>query len=72
MARVEDEVLVRRYRRKRSGTAELCPESSNPEHRSVRVRRGSTEVEILGVVVGKIVTERRGGEHEEETAPETD
>ena len=72
VARVEGEVLVRRDHRKRTGTIELRPESSNPEHQPLQLRRGSTAVEIVGVVVGTIVAERRGGGHEEEPAPETD
>ena len=72
VARVEGDVLVRRYHRTGTKAIELRPEGSNPEHATLLFTRGSTDLEIVGVVVGKIVAERRGGGHEEEPAPETD
>ena len=60
VARAACKVLIRRYRRKRSGIAELRPNCSNPVHRSVRARRGSMGVEIPEVVVGHVVATRGG------------
>ena len=72
VARAEGTVLVRRYQSRDADTIELRPESSNPEHETLEFRRNSMDLEIVGVVVGKIVAACRGGGHEEEPAPGTE
>ena len=41
------------------GTVELCAESTNDEHKSVLFEPGSKNVEIVGVVIGRMVAGAR-------------
>ena len=55
MARIEDEVTLKRFRRKSRREVELCPESTNPVHRSMTIDLGTTEFHVDGVYVGALI-----------------
>ena len=55
VARIGQEIVVRRLRRIDAGCVELQAESTNPKHRSVRIDGKSKDIEIVGVVVGAVV-----------------
>lgn len=62
LARLADEVTLRRYRRIDAHTVELQPVSSNPEHETITIGPMADGAEIVGIVVGAIVGTRRGAE----------
>ena len=67
VARIGQDVTLKRYHRKSKDAVELQPESTNPEHRSIRIDAHTEDVDIVGVVVGAIVgtrqhTRRKEGE----------
>ena len=65
IARIGDEVTLKRFVRKDKCTVELQPESNNPEHKPIRIDAQTDNFEIVGVVVGAIIgTERGKGEDE--------
>ena len=57
-ARVGDDVVLRRYRRVDHTRAELRPESTNRQHSVIKIDRAKDDVEIIGVMVGRIVADR--------------
>ena len=59
VARIGQEVALKRYCRKSDEVIELQPESTNPEHKPIQIDRETTDFEIVGVVVGAIVGARR-------------
>ena len=54
-ARVADEVLLRRARIVDATTCELRPESRSRKHRAVRVNTRADDVELVGVVTGRLL-----------------
>ena len=59
VARIGDEVVVKRFYRKDLDVIELQPESHNPEHEVIRVDANTTGFAVVGTVVGAIVGTRR-------------
>ena len=55
VARIGQEIMVRRLRRIDAGCVEFQPESTNPKHRSIRIDAQTKDIEIVGVVVGAVV-----------------
>ena len=55
VARIDDEVTLKRFFRRDEGAVELRPESTNPEHRPIEVDLATTTFEICGVVVGGLI-----------------
>ena len=63
VARIGDEVVVKRFCRKDRRTIELQPESHNPEHQVIRIDEHTVGFEAVGTVVGAIVgTTREQGD----------
>ena len=59
VARIGQEITLKRFERVDQETVELQPVSTNPEHHTIAIGRASSDTEIVGVVVGAIVG--RGG-----------
>ena len=59
VARIGEEVVVKRFCRKGPDTIELQPESHNPEHKAIRISPATVGFEVVGTVVGAIVGTRR-------------
>ena len=59
VAKIGDAVAIKCLFHGDEGGIELRPGSSDPEHEVVRVDPGSTDVELIGVVVGAIIGARR-------------
>ena len=59
VARIGDEVVVKRFCRTGPNTVELQPESHNPEHEAIRITPHTIGFEVVGTVVGAIVGTRR-------------
>ena len=59
VARIGEEVVVKRFCRKSRDTIELQPESHNPEHKAIRITPHTVGFEVVGTVVGAIVGTRR-------------
>ena len=59
VARIGQDITLKRYHRKSKNTIELQPESTNPEHRSIQIDAHTEDVEIVGVVVGAVVGTRQ-------------
>ena len=55
VARLEDEVTLKRYFRKDERRIELHPESTNPDHRPITVDLKMDPFEIAGVAVGALI-----------------
>ena len=55
VARIDDEVTLKRFSRLDERTVELRPESTNPEHRPIEVDLERTTFEICGIVVGGLI-----------------
>ena len=55
IARLEDEVTLKRYVRLDERRIELRPESTNPEHQPIRIDLGTDPFEIAGVAVGALI-----------------
>ena len=49
VARIGQEIVLKRYRRVSKRVVELQPESTNPEHQPIRIDAQSDDVEIVGV-----------------------
>ena len=62
LARIGDEVALKRFQRTGPDTVEFQPESSNPDHEPIRVDVRTDDVQIVGVVVGAIVGGRRASD----------
>ena len=54
-ARIEGEVVLRRVREIDEMTFELRAESTSRRHKTVRVERETKDVEIIGVVIGRVL-----------------
>ena len=59
VARIGQEIVLKRYRRVSKSVVELQPESTNPEHQPIRIDAQTDDVEIVGIVVGAVVGGRR-------------
>ena len=59
VARIGDEIVVKRFCRTGPETIELQPESHNPEHKPIRITAKTVGFEIVGTVVGAVVGTRR-------------
>ena len=59
VARIGEEVVVKRFWRRNEATIELQPESHNPEHKAIRIDANTVGFEVVGTVVGAIVGTRR-------------
>ena len=59
IARIGQEVTLKRYQRIDKDTVEFQPVSTNREHQPIRVDAGTEDVAIVGVVVGAIIGTRR-------------
>ena len=59
LARIGQEVTLKRYQRVGKNTVEFQPVSTNPEHEAITVGPTTVDAEIVGVVVGAIVGARR-------------
>ena len=55
VARIEDSITLKRFRRTDKRTIHLEPESSNPAHKPIRIDETTESWEIVGVVVGAMV-----------------
>ena len=62
VARIGEEVTLKRYERTGPDTVEFQPESTNPQHKPIRVDANTDDVAIVGVVVGAIIGTRRAPE----------
>ena len=59
VARIGEEVVVKRFCRTGPNTVELQPASNNPEHTPIRITPSTVGFEVVGTVVGAIVGTRR-------------
>ena len=59
VARIGDEVVVKRFCRRDENTVELQPESHNPEHEVIPITPHTVGFEVVGTVVGAVVGTRR-------------
>ena len=65
VARLEEEVTLKRYFRKDERRVELRPESTNPEHQPIEIDLETDAFEITGVAVGALIGNGfNGPEHE--------
>ena len=55
VARLEDEVTLKRYVRLDQHHVELRPESTNPDHRPIRIDLEHDPFEVAGVAVGALI-----------------
>ena len=62
VARIGQEITLKRFRRINGGCVELQPESTNAEHQTISIDAQTEDVEIVGVVVGAIIGTRRAVE----------
>ena len=62
LARIGEEVTLKRYERTGPDTVEFQPASTNAEHKPIRVDANTEDVAIVGIVVGAIIGTRRGAE----------
>ena len=62
LARIGEEVTLKRYERTGPHALEFQPESTNPEHKPIRVDTRTDDVAIVGVVVGAIIGTRRAAD----------
>ena len=59
VARIGEEVVVKRFCRTGPDTVELQPASNNPEHKPIRITPSTVGFEVVGTVVGAVVGTRR-------------
>ena len=57
-ARVGNDVVLRRYHPVDDARTELRPESTNHRHTAIHINRKEDDVDIIGVVIGRIVAGR--------------
>ena len=62
VARIGEEVTLKRFQRIDADTVELQPVSTNPEHKPIKIGPTTADTEIVGIVVGAIVGTRRATE----------
>ena len=62
LARIDNEVTLKRYERTRPHTMEFQPANTNPEHEPIRVDARGDYVAIVRVVIGAISGTQRGAE----------
>ena len=62
LARIGEEVTLKRYEQTGPHTVEFQPESTNPEHKPIRVDTRTDDVAIVAVVVGAIIGTRRAAD----------
>ena len=55
VARIGQEITLKRLRRIDDKCIKLEPESTNPKHRSIPIDPQTEDVEIVGVIVGAVV-----------------
>ena len=55
VARIGQEITLKRLRRIDDRCIKLKPESTNPEHRSISINPQTEDVEIVGLIVGAVV-----------------
>ena len=59
VARIGQDVTLKRYHRESQNVIELQPVSSNTEHQPIRIEADTEDFQIAGVVVGAMVGARR-------------
>ena len=59
VARTGQEITLKHFRQVGDEYIVLEPESTNPEHETIRIDRTTGDFQIVGVVVGAIVGARR-------------
>ena len=59
LARIGQEVTLKRFQRIDAKTVELQPVSTNPAHKPIEIGPTTVDTEIVGIVVGAIVGTRR-------------
>ena len=62
LARIGEEVTLKRYERTGPHTVEFQPASTDPVHEPIRVDARTEDVAIVGVVAGAIIGTRREAE----------
>ena len=62
LARIGEEVALKRLQRTGPYSLEFQPESTDPDHEPIRVDVRTDDVQIVGVVVGAIVGGRRASD----------
>ena len=62
LARIGEEVTLKRFERNCKHAVEFQPESTNPDHEPIRADLRSDDVAIVGIVVGAIIGTRRAAE----------
>ena len=55
VARIEDEVTLKRFRRKSPREVELRPESTNDTHKPMTINLETTEFQVDGMYVGALI-----------------
>ena len=55
VARLDDEVTLKRFEREDERHVRLCPKSTNPDHQTIRVDLKTDAFEIAGVAVGALI-----------------
>ena len=55
VARLDDEVTLKRYQREDERHVVLCPKSTNPDHQPIRIDLKTDPLEIAGVAVGALI-----------------
>ena len=55
VARIGQEITLKRLRRIDDRCIKLEPESTNPEHRSIPINPQAEDIEIVGLIVGAVV-----------------
>ena len=72
VARIEDEVTLKRFSRKSRREVEFCPESTNQVHRPMTIDLETTEFHVDGVYVGALIGGVQTTGNSETVGTETD